>query len=150
MSFTNLNAPLPLPSDLIIVHENLDYNFDNANITPAGNIPFGTVVYRAKGAASQAVAWTVVDDAADVVVGNDFAVVYGDHYGYKAGFTPKTIAAKKYNSVVISRGPGQLKEFYLKQVHGTQLGATFDKLKMLLADQGLPVLDDVTAFNGTL
>jgi len=150
MAYTTLNAPIPRASDLIVDHEEFGYNFDDANITPAGNIPFGTVVFRAKGAASDAVAWTVVDDATDVVVANDFAVVYGDHYGFKAGFTPKTIKAKFYNALVIKRGPVLLKEFYLKQVHGTQLGATFDKLKSLMSDQGLVVLDDVSAFNGTL
>ena len=42
------------------------------------------------------------------------------------------------------------KEFYLKQVHGTQLGASFDILKQLMADQGMVVLDDVTNFKGEL
>lgn len=149
MAFTNLNAPTPLASDLIVDHFHFNYNNDNANITPAGVIPFGTVVFRAKGLA-KAAAWAAVDDAADVVVGNEFGVVYGDQYGFKVGFTPKAIAAKKYNAIVIKRGPALLKEFHLKQVHGTQLGADFDKLKQLLADQGLVVLDDVSDFDGTL
>lgn len=150
MAWTNLNDPTPLASDLLVDHYHLNYNNDNANITPAGVIPFGTVVFRAKGLVKTA-AWTAVDDAADVVVGNEFALVYGDQFGFKVGFTPKAIAANKYNAIVVKRGPALVKEFYLKKVHGTQLGATtFDKLKQLLADQGLVVLDDVSAFDGTI
>ncbi len=149
MAWTNMNDLIPLASDLLVDHFHLNYNNDNANITPAGEIPFGTVVFRAKGLTKSA-AWAAVDDAADVVVGNEFGVVYGDQYGFKVNFTPKAIAANKYNAIVIKRGPAMLKEFYLKKVHGTQLGTTFDKLKQLLADQGLVVLDDVSKFDGTI
>lgn len=148
MAFTNITL-LKRPSDLLIDHYIGNFNNDNANITPAGVMPLGTVVFRAKGL-SEAAAWAVVTKAADVATTNEFAVVYGDQYGWKCDFTPKAIKAKFFNSVVIKRGPVMFKEFYLKEVHGTQLGTSFDILKQLLADQGMVVLDDVTNFTGEL
>lgn len=146
MTWTNLNDPIKRPSDLIVNHPDGNFQNDSANITPpAGGaiIPLGTVVFRAKGLAKSA-AWTVVDDAADVVTTNEFAVVYGDHYGWKPDFAPKAIAAGKYNAIVIKRGPVMLKEYYIKAVHKTQLGASYEVLKGLLAAQNLVVLDDIS------
>lgn len=142
MAFTDITL-LKRASDLVVAH--LDHNFsnDDANITPpaAGAIiPFGTVVFRAKGLA-KAAPWTVITDDTSVVATNEFAVVFGDGYGFKADFVPKAIVADRYNSVVIKRDAG-LKEYYIKAVHGTALGADFDILKQLMADQGLIVLDD--------
>ena len=148
MAFTNITL-LKRPSDLIIDHYIGNFNNDDANITPSGNIPLGTVVFRAKGLA-KAAPWAVVTKAADIAETNEFAFVYGDQYGWKTDFTPKAIVAKLFNAVVIKRGPAMFKEFYLKEVHATQLGASYDVLKQLLADQGLVVLDDVTDFTGEL
>lgn len=136
-------------SDLIVDHHRFNFNNDDANITPAGVIPFGTVVFRAKGL-GVAEPWAAVATGADVVETNEYAVVYGDHYGFKTDFTPRAIAAKKYNAVVIKRGPAMVKEFYLKAVHGTALADKFDVLKQLLADQGVVVLDDITDFKGVI
>ena len=148
MPFQALPDELPRASDLIIYHEIGAYNNENANITPAGVIPFGQVVFRAK-SLDPAAPWAAAT-VASLVATNEFGVVYGDHYGFKANFTPKAIKAKLFNAVVIKRGPVMFKEFYLKQVHGTQLGASFDILKQLMADQGMVVLDDVTNFTGEL
>lgn len=143
MAFTNITL-LKRASDLVVAQ--LDHNFsnDDANITPpaAGAIiPFGTVVFRAKGLAKTA-PWTVLTVAAGVNADNEFGVVFGDGYGFKADFAPKAIVAGRYNAVVVKRDAG-LKEYYIKAVHETALGATnFDILKQLLADQGLIVLDD--------
>ena len=106
MAFTEITMQ-KRASDLVVAH--LDHNFsnDDANITPpalGAAIPFGSVVFRAKGGASTA-AWTLVTTNASLVTTNEFAVVFGNHYGF---------------------------------------AADFDKLKGLLADQGLVVLTDVT------
>lgn len=144
MAFTNITLQ-KRASDLVVAH--LDHNFsnDDANITPpaaSAAIPFGTVVFRAKGLGKEA-AWAAVTDNTALVTTNEFAVVFGDAYGFKADFVPNAIAADRYNAVVIKRDAG-LKEYYIKQVHGTALGADFDVLKQLMADQGLIVLDDVS------
>lgn len=148
MAYTDITLQ-KRPSDLIVDQESGNFNYDNANITPAGVIPFGTVVFRAKGLAIEA-PWAAVAADADVAATNEYAVVYGDQYGFKADFTPKAIAAKKFNAVVIKRGPAMLKEFYIKQVHGTALTTKYGILKQLLADQGVVVLNDITNFKGTV
>lgn len=148
MAFQNITL-LKRASDLLVGHYINNFNNDNANITPAGVIPFGTIVFRAKGLSLEA-PWAAVTKTADVAGTNEFAVVWGDGYGFAADFTPRAIKAKFFNAVVIKRGPVELKEYYIKQVHGTQLGTSFDVLKQLMADQGLVVLDDVSAFNGTI
>ena len=145
MAYTDITLQ-KRPSDLIVDQESGNFNCDNANITPAGVIPFGTVVFRAKGLAIEA-PWAAVAANADVAATNEYAVVYGDQYGFKADFTPKAIVARKFNAVVIKRGPAMLKEFYIKKVH---LTTNYGVLKQLMADQGLVVLDDVTNFKGTV
>ena len=148
MAFQNITL-LKRASDLLIGHTTNAFNFDDANITPAGMIPFGTVVFRAKGLA-KAAPWAAVTATGNVVGTNEFGVVWGDGYGFAADFTPKAIVAKRYNAVVIKRGQAEFKEFYIKAVHATQLGTSFDVLKQLMADQGLVVLDDVSDFDGSL
>lgn len=144
MAFTEITMQ-KRASDLVVAH--LDHNFsnDDANITPpalGAAIPFGSVVFRAKGSASTA-AWTLVTTNASLVTTNEFAVVFGNHYGFAADFVPRAIAAKKWNALVVKRDVG-IKEYYLKKAHSTLTAADFDKLKGLLADQGLVVLTDVT------
>lgn len=148
MSFTEITL-VKYASDLVVDHHIGNFNNDKANITPAGVIPFGTVVFRAKGLGIEA-PWAAVKLDADVADTNEYAVVYGDHYGFKYDFTPKAIKAKFFNAVVIKRGPAMLKEFYIKAVHGTALATKYGVLKQLLADQGVVVLDDVTNFKGTI
>lgn len=148
MAFTDITL-VKYASDLVVDHYIGNFNNDKANITPAGVIPFGTVVFRAKGLGIDA-PWAAVASDDDVADTNEYAVVYGDHYGFKYDFTPKAIKAKFFNAVVIKRGPAMLKEFYIKAVHGTALATKYGVLKQLLADQGVVVLDDVTNFKGTL
>lgn len=148
MAFQNITF-LKRLSDLLIGHYINNYNNDDANITPSGVIPFGSIVFRAKGLSLEA-PWAVVTKAADIATTNEFAVVLGDGYGFRADFTPSPIVAKRFNAIVIKRGPVELKEYYIKEVHQTQLGASYGILKQLLADQGLVVLDDVTNFNGAV
>lgn len=144
MAFTNITL-LKRASDLVVDHENHNFSNANANITPpaaSAPIPFGTVVFRAKGQADTA-AWTVLTAAADLVTTNEFAVVFGNHYGFATDFVPRAIAAGKYNAIVVRRDAA-LKEYYIKAVHGTQLGVDYPLLVSLLNAQGLPVLDDVS------
>ena len=144
MAFTPI-TDLKRASDLVVAHLSHNFSNDDANITPpaaGAAIPFGTVVFRAKGL-GKAAAWAPVTTNASLVTTNEFAVVFGNHYGFAADFVPRAIAAGQYNAIVVKRDAG-IKEYYLKAVHGTTLGADFDVLKQLLADQGLVVLDDVT------
>lgn len=135
-------------SDLVIGHLPFHFSVDNANITPPANgaaLPLGTVVVRAKGL-GVAEPWAPVSAAGDLVTTNEFAVVYGDQLKCEWDFVPRAIVEGRFNSVVIKRD-AQFKEHYIKQVHGTALGATgLDLLKQLMADQGLLVLDDDTGY----
>ena len=141
MPFQALPDELPRASDLIIYHEIGAYNNENANITPAGVIPFGQVVFRAK-SLDPAAPWAAVT-VASLVATNEFGVVYGDHYGFKANFTPKAIKAGFFNGLVVKRGPAFLKEFYLKKAQHTFNATQLSTLKELLAGQGLVVLETV-------
>ena len=139
-------------SDLV-VHEldpSVGYSRRDLNITPPGRpVLLGTVVYRAKSADLTA-AWTVLDSATPLVLTNEFAVVFGDHFSYNPSFTPRTIAAGRYNAVgfVGTSGGLQLKEYYIKQVAksavvdgGAALSdAQVETLKGLLEQQGIQVL----------
>ena len=142
-------------SDLV-VHE-LDpavgYSRRDLNITPiTPAIRMGTVVYRAKSADLTA-AWTVLASAAPLVLTNEFAVVYGDHFSFNPSFVPRAIAANKYNAVgfVGTSGALQLKEYYIKSVAkstavtgGADLtDAQVETLKGLLEQQGIQVLKTV-------
>lgn len=132
-------------SDLVIDHKDFHFSNDNANVTPkATAFPLGTVVARPKNSAPT-VAWAEVTTAlADA--GNEFAVLFGDHYGFKYDFIPKAITAGKWNAVVITRGAA-FKEFYIKQNYATALGAApYALLKQLMANQGLLVLDDTSSY----
>lgn len=145
MAFTELNFGT-YSSDLVIGHLGFHFSNENANITPGTTaLPIGTIVARAKGSAPTA-AWAAIDSAGDVSVDSEYAVVFGDHYGYKINFIPKAIAAGKWNALVIVRD-AQFKEFYIKQNYATLLGSsTYELLKKLLSDQGLLVLNDVSDY----
>lgn len=144
MAFTNITLQ-KRASDLVVAHEDHNFSNEDANITPpaaGAAIPFGTVVFRAQGLA-KAAPWAAVTAAAALVPENEFGVVFGNHYGFAADFVPRAIAADRYNAIIVKRDAG-VKEYYLKQVHGTQLGADFSVLKELLGNQGVVVLDDVS------
>lgn len=145
MAFKELTL-LKYASDLVIDHADFHFSNDNANITP-GAAPFklGTVVVRPADSAP-AVAWKAVAVAGDVVATNEFAVVFGDHYGFKYDFTPKAIAAGKWNSIVIARDAA-FKEFYIKENYATLLGAVpYALMKQLMKNRGLLVLQDVSDY----
>lgn len=139
-----INVPYePRVSDLLIDHMEGGFNFQGANITPAGVIKIGTVVFRAKGI--DPVAPYAAVTAASLVATNEFAVVYGDHFSYNYSFTPKAIAAGLWNSLVIDKGPAMFKEFYIKQVQSALTKPQFEVLRLLLKNQGLVVIEDINA-----
>lgn len=142
-------------SDLV-VHEldpSVGYSRRDLNVTPiTPAIRVGTVVYRAKSGDFQA-PWTVLASATPLVLTNEFAVVYGDHYSFNPSFVPRAITPGFYNAVgfVGTSGALQLKEYFIKQVAqdtvlngGAALNDTqFDLLKGLLEQQGIQVLKTV-------
>lgn len=142
-------------SDLV-VHEldpSVGYSRRDLNVTPiTPAIRMGTVVYRAKSADLSA-AWTVLASATPLVLTNEFAVVYGDHFSFNPSFVPRAIAANRYNAVgfVGTSGALQLKEYFIKQVAkdtvpngGAALtDAQVETLKGLLEQQGIQVLKTV-------
>ena len=142
-------------SDLV-VHEldpSVGYSRRDLNVTP-GSVPvkLGTVVYRAKSADLTA-PYAVLDSATPLVATNEFAVVYGDHFSFNPSFTPRAIAAGRYNAVgfVGTSGALQLKEYYIKQVAKSPVleggaaltDAQVETLKGLLEQQGIQVLKTV-------
>jgi hypothetical protein len=143
MAFTNIKL-LKYASDLVIDHKDFHFSNEDINITPAGVLPLGAIVARPKGSAV-AVPYAVIDAAA-VVDTNEFAVVFGDHHSFRYDFTPKAIAAGKFNAVGIVRGAA-FKEFYIKANYATALGAVpYAKLLQLMSAQGLLVLEDTSAY----
>lgn len=142
-------------SDLV-VHEmdpSVGYSRRDLNVTPiTAPIQLGTVVYRAKNADLTA-AWTVLASATPLVLTNEFAVVYGDHFSFNPSFVARAIAANMYNAVgfVGTSGALQLKEYYIKQVAKSAVNvggaaltdAQVETLKGLLEQQGIQVLKTV-------
>lgn len=117
------------------------YTREVVNVTPpAASAPLkvGTVVFRAK-SLDPAAPYAVVTAAADLVAANEFVVVFGDGYGFNPEFVPKAIVAGRTNSVGIKRGPIQIKEYFLKQVHSALSAAEFTTLKEVLKNQGVVV-----------
>lgn len=147
MAFTELKF-LKYASDLVIDHKDFHFSNENINITPAV-LPLGSIVFRAKGG-TVSDPYTKLADAAAVVDTNEFAVVFGDHHSFAYDFTPKAIAAGKFNAIGIVRSAA-FKEFYIKENYATVLGAVpYAKLKQLLAAQGLLILNDVSDYTHTI
>lgn len=111
------------------------------NVTPpaaGAPVTLGTVVFRAK-SLDPAAPYAVVTAAAALVDTNEFAVVFGDGYGFNPSFVPNAIGAGKTNAVSIKRGPIQLKDYYIKQVHSGLSAANIITLKELLKAQNVIV-----------
>ncbi len=131
-------------SDLIVM-EGTDpvtgYTRKDINVTPpaaSAPVQLGTVVFRAKGTAAFG-AYAVVTAAANLSLDNEYAVVFGDEYGFSPSFVPKAVGTTTYNAVAITQGPIKLKEYYLKQVHAALTAPQFSQLKELLEKQGIVV-----------
>lgn len=143
MPFTNIPYEKRL-SDLVIM-ETTDpssgFTRKEINVTPPdGGAPvlLGTVVFRAKSADPTA-AYAVVAAGADIALTNEYAVVFGNHFGFTESFVPAAIAAGKFNAVSFVQGPLKMKEYFLKQVHSALSATEFAALKGVLEKQGIVV-----------
>lgn len=143
MPFTSIPFE-PLLSDLV-VFEGTDpgsgYTRKDINVTPpAGGAPItlGTVVFRAK-SADKTAAYAVVTAAINLSLDNEYAVVFGNHYGFNPSFVPSAIAAGKFNAVSFVQGPLKLKSYYLDQVHSALTATQRSQLFELLEKQGIVV-----------
>lgn len=132
-------------SDLVVneYEPSIGYCRESINVTPpaaSAPVKLGTVVYRAK-SLDPAAAWTVLDADTALVATNEFAVVFGDEYGYKESFIPNAIQTGEFNAVAVRRGPVVLKEYYLKAITqatpASLSDAEFVTLKELLKLQGI-------------
>lgn len=118
------------------------YSRQKLNVTPAGVIEMGTVVFRAKDATNtDATAYTVLTAAAGISVDNEYAVVFGDHYDCKSSFTPRAIAADQFNAVAFvgKNGGLQLKDWLIREAHSALTEPQFQQLREILASQGIIV-----------
>lgn len=133
----------PLFSDLVF-HEldpSVGYARECINVTPpAASAPvlMGTVVFRAI-STDPAAPYAVLVNASDIVTTNEFAVVFGDAFGFNASYVPNAITAGVFNSVSFKRGPVQLKDYYLKLRHANLNATQFASLKEVLKRHGIIV-----------
>lgn len=139
-------------SDLVY-HEldpSVGYARSDINVTPpagGGAVAMGTIVFRAKADANTAAtAYAVLSAAADISVDNEYAVVFGDHYGCKESFVPRAIAADQFNAVAFvgKSGAVMLKDYLIKAIAQDAGGANlsdseFENLREVLSMQGLRV-----------
>lgn len=114
---------------------------EDINITvQAEPIPAGTVVFRALTETDQEAEYTVMTEAnlvASAVVGNEFGIVIGDQFGFRASFVPKAVKAGTFNAVVLKRDNIQVKDAALKATLGETTDAQFNVLRELLKRQGV-------------
>lgn len=133
----------PLFSDLVF-HEldpSVGYARECINVTPPATsapVLLGTVVFRAAGVDPSA-AYAVLVNASDIVATNEFAVVFGDAFGFNASYVPNAVTAGVFNSVAFKRGPVQLKDYYIKLRHANLNATQFASLKEVLKKQGVIV-----------
>lgn len=128
-------------SDLVF-HE-LDpcvgYARESVNVTPpAASAPVlvGTVVFRAK-STNPAAAYAVLAASGDIALTNEYAVIYGDQYSFNPSFVPNAIVANEFNAVGFVRGPIQIKDYFVKQVHSALTSTQFETLRQVLKAQGI-------------
>lgn len=118
------------------------YSRQDINLTPAGEVVMGTVAFRAKGSTNtKDTPYAVVNDAAQLVDTNEFAIVFGNEYSCKDVFTPRAIAADQFNAVAFvgKNGALILKERLVQEYAlGAGLAeADFEVLRELLKSQGI-------------
>lgn len=121
------------------------FNRRDINVTPpAASAPLklGTIVFRAK-STDETAAFAVVAAAGDVALTNEYAVVFGDFYGYKPSFVPAAIAAGKFNAIAYTSGPMKIKDYLPKAIHSALNATQFAALAQALEKQGIVVLDTV-------
>jgi hypothetical protein len=131
----------PLFSDLVF-HEldpSVGYARECINVTPpaaSAPVQLGTVVFRAT-SLDQYAPYAVLVNASDIVATNDFAVVFGNQFGFNANFVPDVVQTTNFNAVAFKRGPVQLKDYYIKLRHANLTTAQFNTLKEQLKKHGV-------------
>lgn len=139
-------------SDLVY-HENdpsVGYSRSDINVTPPSGgaaVKMGTVVFRAKAKANTAAtAYAVLSSDAQLDSANEFAIVFGDHYGCNESFVPRSISSGQFNAVAFvgKNGAIMLKDTLIREfaqdTGGLNLSdGEFENLRELLAEQGLRV-----------
>lgn len=151
MPFVDINLNKRL-SDLVFheVDPASGYARECINVTPPANslpVAIGTVVFRAKTSTDPKAAYAVLTANSQLVDTNEFAVVFGDGYGFNPSFVPFAVNTTSFNAVSFKRGMVQLKEYYIKQVakSATNVGgaaltdAQFETLRELLKRQDVIV-----------
>lgn len=147
MALININEQIL--SDLV-VHEqdpSVGYARRVVNVTGGGaEMPMGRIVFRtiASGAVDQAAAFApVTTPATQLVSTNEFAVVFGDGYGFKPTFTSAAVGDTK--AVAYVRGEVILKDELLLSVNTiTRDSADHKALKALLEKQGIIIETTLT------
>lgn len=132
---------IKLLSDLIVGEVGPTTGFARDSIAvAAGDYKLGTPVFRVKSEDPLA-AYAPVTEAANLAVGNEYAIVFGNHYGQQGDFTAvAATAALPVNAVAIVGGPAVLKEYFIKSV-SELADDDFASLKVLLRAQGIKVED---------
>lgn len=134
--------PLPIRLSDLVFHE-VDpasrYSRESINVTPAGELKLGTVVFRAKTELNPYAPYAVLSNVNQIVDTNEFVVVFGDEYGFTPAFTPKAVQTTTFNAVGFIRGQVQLKDYFLKENNLTMTDAQFLTLVSLLKRQGIVV-----------
>lgn len=134
--------PLPVRLSDLVFHEvdaSSRYSRECINVTPAGVLDIGKVVFRAKSSLDPFGAYAVLSNVSQLVDTNEFVVVFGDEYGFNPSFTPKAVQTTTFNAVGFIRGMVQLKDYYIRANNLTMTDAQFNTLKSLLKRQGIVV-----------
>jgi hypothetical protein len=103
MPLTNV-TPAARMSDLV-VHENdpsVGFSRESINVTAADAVTFGKIYFRVKGI-DPAGAYAVLSNTSQLVLTNEFVVVFGDKYGFTDSFTAAAIVAGQFNAVGFKR-----------------------------------------------
>lgn len=110
---------------------------EDVNVTAATEFEMGDVVFRALSEIDPQAEYTKLTTAEQVVVGNEFAIVIGDQFQAKSGFTSVAIVAEQFNAVVLKRGLIQVKEGKVFETLPEVVQAVFPQLKEILKRQGV-------------
>jgi hypothetical protein len=130
-------------SDLVVNEQDPSVGYARRVIRVAGtgSLPIGAVVFRAAGT-DPAATFAPVTAAANIATGNEYAVVFGDKYGYNSVIPLQASPAATGNAVAFVQGDVILKEYLLKQYAMGTVGLTqtqFNSLKHMLEKQGVRV-----------
>jgi hypothetical protein len=148
MPLTNV-TPAARMSDLV-VHENdpsVGFSRESINITAAATVPAGKVYWRLLSTINPDTVWTVLDNTSQLVTTNEFAVVFGDGYGFNDGFTSAAIGATgTFNAVAFKRDVILKDAPLISAANATTLNtpAKVDNLRELLKRQGIILEKTIT------